>query len=128
MNNRKHNATNPYQGKARRVLCVCSAGLLRSPTMANLLRSEFGYNTRAVGSDPSFALIPIDEVLVHWAEEIIFVEKENYHQCLANGLSFEDKEVRVLALPDCYGYGDAALEAHIIDQYTNSGVHNETTE
>ena len=48
--NRLGNSRNIYQGKDKRVLCVCSAGLLRSPTAANVLHKEFGYNTRACGS------------------------------------------------------------------------------
>ncbi len=35
--NRWGNIDNPYQGSAKKVLCVCSAGMLRSPTAANVL-------------------------------------------------------------------------------------------
>ena len=41
---------NPYQGDRRRILFVCSAGLLRSPTGAHV-GSVRGYNTRAAGSN-----------------------------------------------------------------------------
>ena len=69
--NRLFNCSNPYQGKAKKVLCVCSAELLRSPTAAVILQQEYGYNTRAVGVEDSFALIPIDDVLIEWADEIV---------------------------------------------------------
>ena len=76
MNNRKHNSTNPYQGKFKRVLCVCSAGLLRSPTVAWVLSNDpYNFNTRACGIDTGHALIPIDEVLIHWADEILVMDE-----------------------------------------------------
>ena len=40
---------NPYQGTDKKLLFVCSAGLLRSATAANLFAKK-GYNTRGCGS------------------------------------------------------------------------------
>lgn len=75
--NRKHLAGNPFQGTTKKVLCVCSAGLLRSPTTAVVLAGDpWNYNTRAAGIYDS-ALIPVDEVLIHWADEIVCMEQ--YH-------------------------------------------------
>ncbi len=69
--NRLGNCNNSYQGEAKRVLCVCSAGLLRSPTAAFVLsNSPWNYNTRAAGLTPQFALIPVDKVLLTWSQEI----------------------------------------------------------
>jgi hypothetical protein len=49
------NASNKYQGKYKRVLAVCSGGLLRSPTIAHTLAAEpYNYNTRSVGIDPDY--------------------------------------------------------------------------
>ena len=63
--NRLANTHNHYQGDAKRVLCVCSAGLLRSPTAAFVLSQEpFGFNTRAAGIAEDFALIVVDDVLL----------------------------------------------------------------
>ena len=73
--NRKYNSKNPYQGKYKRVLCVCSAGLLRSPTAAWVLSNEpYGFNTRAAGIDAGHALIPVDDVLIEWADEIVCMD------------------------------------------------------
>ena len=48
--NRIANSTNPFQKDYKRVLCVCSAGLLRSPTAAYVLsQAPYNYNTRAAG-------------------------------------------------------------------------------
>lgn len=73
MKNRMWNSKNPHQGNAERILCVCHAGLLRSPTIANVLAGR-GFNTRSVGSDRDFALIPMDEVLLEWADTVIVVD------------------------------------------------------
>jgi small subunit ribosomal protein S1 len=63
--NRLGNVNNGFQGKFRHVLCVCSAGLLRSPTLAEILsQPPYNFNTRAVGIAKEFALIPIDMLSV----------------------------------------------------------------
>lgn len=77
MFNRIANSTNPYQGNSKKVLCVCSAGLLRSPTLAWMLSNDpYNFNTRAAGVNADFALIPMDEVLISWADLIVFVEPQ----------------------------------------------------
>lgn len=63
---------NKWQGNAVRVLFVCSAGILRSPTAAIHFATTQGWNTRAVGIDHNFALIPVSEALMNWAD-VIFV-------------------------------------------------------
>lgn len=115
MNNRKHNAHNPNQGDFKKILCVCSAGLLRSPTLAFVLSNE-GYNTRAVGSSQTFALIPIDDVHVHWADEIVFVNKENYQEAKSI-VNLEGKRVFVLDIPDIYPFRHERLQEICLDQY-----------
>ena len=74
MNNRKWNAKNPNQGNFTKVLCVCSAGLLRSPTVAVVMQSECKSNTRAVGLEKDFALIPIDDILLDWADMVVVMD------------------------------------------------------
>ena len=94
------NAKNMYQGSRKKVLAVCSAGLLRSPTIAFILSNEpFGFNTRACGASEEFALIPLDKVLVHWADEIIVVEP--WMMDTVRELD-PDKLVHVLPTPDMY--------------------------
>lgn len=115
MNNRLHNATNPLQGPYKRILCVCSAGLLRSPTMAFVL-GQMGHNARAVGSVPNYALIPIDEVLIYWAQEIVFVNKEN-HDDVKHKYDLSNTDVIVLDIPDNYNYRDPDLMKICEDQY-----------
>ncbi len=77
MFNRVHNAGNPYQGGYKKVLCVCSAGLLRSPTAAVVLAQDpFNYNTRAVGTDKGHAFMPLETVHLTWADEIVCMDSE----------------------------------------------------
>src|SRR5215217_2927490 len=85
--NQLANVGNKFQTSAKKVLCCCSAGLLRSPSLANVLHKEFGFNTRAVGCDKEYALIPITQALIWWADEIVFVNRENF-----DSLSQEEKD------------------------------------
>ena len=123
--NRLGNAKNPFQGTAKKVLCVCSAGLLRSPTLAKVLSQEpFNYNTRAVGTSKEYALIPLDDVLMHWADEIVFVNMENYKQAIMyHSSSLRDRQVKVLDIPDNYPYGDPELMSIIVEQYNKHNNH-----
>lgn len=74
---------NPWQGKDLRLLFVCSVGMLRSPTFADVATSK-GYNARSCGSDTNFALIPVSANLVYWADKIVFINYENYVQTKTN--------------------------------------------
>ena len=66
---------NQYQGNYTRLLFVCTVGMLRSPTAAEI-DVEFGYNTRSCGHD-DVALIPLTANLIAWADHIIFVSKSD---------------------------------------------------
>ena len=59
----------------KRVLCLCSAGLLRSARLAQILQQEYNYNTRNAGV-ADYALIPVNTALLKWADEIVCVEQE----------------------------------------------------
>lgn len=103
---------NPYQGTDKKLLFVCSAGLLRSATAANLFAKK-GYNTRSCGSH-SYALIPLSVNLIAWADEIYFVNKLNYRMAVD---TFKDTTIyeqlliksTVLNIPDDFGYNDPTL-------------------
>jgi len=114
--NQMGNAMNPYQGKTKRILCVCSAGLLRSPTIAKYLTGK-GFNTRACGTSQDFALIPISQALVMWADEI-HVVKEQEHVILDILIAGNLRpKVVVLDIPDNYGTFDPELTLIIKDFY-----------
>ena len=110
--------TAPYnnysQGSAPRWLFVCSAGLLRSPTGAALVIRK-GLNARSCGSAIDYALIPLSANLIMWAEKIVFVSEENYHESLE---LFKDHQrlhalltlrSLVLDIPDIYNYNESDL-------------------
>lgn len=118
--NRLGNCKNPYQTPVKKVLCVCSAGLLRSPTAAVVLSQEpFNFNTRAAGITSEFALIKVDDVLLTWADEVVCMDhiqrSELERQLKALGM---DTPVLVLNMPDQFRYRDPALMRLIAEAYT----------
>lgn len=106
MNNRLYNSKNPYQRDYLKVLCVCSAGLLRSPTAAVVLsQPPFNFNTRAAGLDVSHALIPVDDVLLHWADHVVCMTKEQEERLQ----QMTNKPIFCLDIPDSFCYRDKKL-------------------
>src|SRR4249919_2063567 len=117
--NRLANCRNHYQTDAKRVLCVCSAGLLRSPTTANVLHQEYGFNTRAAGIVAEYALIPVDDVLATWADEIVAVEESVAERIRELFPEYADKIV-TLAIPDQHEWNHTDLRKAILEQYPNA--------
>lgn len=116
--NRIWNCKNPHQGKHKKVLCVCSAGLLRSPTAAEVLsREPFNFNTRAAGINPDFALIKVDDVLIEWADEFVCMS-ETQALAIQRLVDKEDKRpIICLDIEDRYGFRDERLQKQIADNY-----------
>jgi predicted protein tyrosine phosphatase len=104
---------NPFQGEDKKIVFVCSAGLLRSATAARIYAKK--YNTRAAGS-MSYALIPLSNDLIVWADEIVFVNKENYNY-VKDDIDFEHKVIKVLNIPDQYPHMHPTLIQCFEDQY-----------
>jgi predicted protein tyrosine phosphatase len=119
--NQLYNVGNASQGSAKKVLTVCSAGLLRSATLQNFLIKEYGYNVRNCGTVDAYALIPISEALVLWADEIVFVNKENYVNVYDELKKLEvlDK-CKILDIPDIYNFNDPELIKICKEQYEKS--------
>lgn len=104
---------NQYQTSARRIVFVCSVGMLRSPT-AQIVASQQGFNARACGSDRDRALIPLSANLIEWAEKIVFMNMENLTQALAtfDGTGYDEtiRERKVVwNIEDQYEWGDNIL-------------------
>lgn len=126
--NAMHNVTNPYQGTEKRVLCLCSAGLLRSPTAAFVLQHKFGYNTRAAGVT-DYSLIPVSQALLKWADEIVCVNQETY-DILSDDIKRDEKfsinrSMIVLDIPDVYPRMDYELQEIILQQYKEKLIERE---
>jgi predicted protein tyrosine phosphatase len=118
--NRLSNVANRFQGQAKRVLCVCSGGLLRSPTAAVVLsREPWNYNTRAAGSDQEFALIAVDEVLLTWADEIVCMEPKHTAEIktLLNKFALDAKPIITLCIPDVFARMEPVLQEMIAEAY-----------
>lgn len=118
--NRVANADNRYQRqhKFKRVLCVCSAGLLRSPTAALVLSQDpFNFNTRAAGVFADFALVPVDSVLLHWADEIVCMTRDHAEAIAKMTMVDLGKPVIVLDVPDTHSYRDEELMRIIRESY-----------
>ena len=118
--NQLYNVNNASQGETKKVLTVCSAGLLRSATLQNMLIKEYGYNVRNCGTVESYALIPISEALVKWADEIVFVNNENYQHVKKDieELGLLNKTY-VLDIPDMYNFNDFKLLEICKERYNN---------
>jgi len=110
--------SNSYQGDYKRVLTVCSANMLRSPTIAMVLSMPpYDYNTRSAGIH-SFALIPVTEELLFWADEIVCADTE--HALTIRDRLMElnlDKPVVNLRIPDNYEYRNPELIMMIRRRY-----------
>lgn len=122
--NQEINITNPYQTTTKKVLCLCSAGLLRSPTCANVLHEEFGYNTRSAGMDQNYALIPLTEALLYWADEVIVMDvhmKMEVHRLYEDINPLKAKYmsdlVHNLDIPDHFEWNQDGLREIIEDSY-----------
>ena len=102
--------SNSYQGNYKRVLTVCSANMLRSPTIAHVLSAEpYNFNTRSAGTS-DFALIPVTDDLLMWADEIVCADSE--HTSIVNKMLQKldiDKPLINLRIPDVYEYRNEGL-------------------
>lgn len=115
---------NSYQGNYKKVLCICSAGCLRSPTAAVVLaNAPFHFNTRACGIEPDFAIIPITDVLLEWADEIVCMTQDQKVRIE----QLTSKPVLCLDIPDSFAYRDPRLMRLIKEQYNvvSGKVHEE---
>ena len=117
--NQLYNIHNESQGNIKKVLCVCSAGLLRSATLQNMLIKKYGYNVRNCGTEESYALIPISEALLLWADEIVFVNKSNYRSVALDleEMKIPEDKIFVLNIPDIYNFNNPKLVEICKQQY-----------
>lgn len=116
--NRAANLENPYQGKASRVLCVCSAGMLRSPTAAWVLSNDpWNFNTRSCGTE-DYALVPLDAALVGWATGGVVVMDYRQEKAVKEVLKEYgwERPVYDLNVPDHFDYRDPELVALLTEE------------
>jgi predicted protein tyrosine phosphatase len=104
---------NPYQGSDRRVLFVCSMGILRSATGARIYGHK--YNTRSAGTHGE-ALIRVTQQLLDWADQVVFVNKENYLDAAKN-YNLDERKVLVIDIPDRYEHMHPEIIKAFNEQY-----------
>jgi predicted protein tyrosine phosphatase len=109
-------ANNPYQGNDKKVLFVCSMGILRSATAARLYAKK--YNTRSAGTYGD-ALVPLTPMLIAWANEIVFVNKSNYATAVMEFGEevFKETPTKVLNIPDTFEHMHPRLIQAFKEQY-----------
>ena len=117
---------NSHQGLTRKVLFVCSAGMLRSPT-AMALASGMGMNARACGTHRK-ALIPMSVNLIHWANQIVFMDSEVEQEALENFRGVEGVYSKSLCwhIPDNFDYYEPRLVDIIkpkLDELAKLGIY-----
>ena len=123
--NRMGVINNPYQDKHKKVLTVCSAGCLRSPTAAHILASgPFNFNTRCCGTTVEYAIVPLNGGLVMWADEIVVMDEDQ--AAIVNSIQsklYEDyvgfifRAVHILDIEDNYAYRDPKLVKIMTDKF-----------
>jgi predicted protein tyrosine phosphatase len=115
--------SNSFQGDYKRVLTVCSANMLRSPTIAHVLSAEpYNCNTRSAGTE-GYALIPVTEDLLVWADEVVCADTE--HALWVRNKMMEwmlDKPIVDLQIPDNYEYRNPELIEMIKERYGSRTV------
>ena len=120
--------SNSYQGDYKRVLTVCSANMLRSPTMAHVLSAEpYNFNTRSAGI-AGFALIPVTEDLLMWADEVVCADTEHALYIRDKMIEYMlDKPIIDLNIPDIYEYRNPELIELIKERYEQRTVGTDST-
>lgn len=107
---------NPYQGKDKRVVFVCSMGILRSATGARLYAHK--YNTRSAGTWEDHALTPLTQRLIDWADELVFVNDHNWQAAKEKfGPGEWRQKSKVLDIPDTYEHMHPELIKAFNEQY-----------
>lgn len=106
--------SNSYQGSYPRILTVCSANMLRSPTAAEVLsQSPYHFNTRSAGTE-GYALIKVTPELICWADLVVCMEKR--HQKIVEQIwinydkdALMEREIISLDIADDYEFRDPDL-------------------
>lgn len=103
----------PFEGDTPKWLVVCNNGVLRSATIARVVQAKLGFNTRACGTD-QHALVPLTLNLIHWADVVVFVDKEVYRdtvQAVKTTTKQFEKSFEVWDIPDRFQY----MEPELVD-------------
>ncbi len=91
------------------VLFVCSRNQWRSPTAERVFRRHPGLAVRSAGTSRS-AKRTVTAAELGWADVVLVMEDKHKSRLLGTfGRILQHKPVRVLQIPDEYGFMDPAL-------------------
>ena len=99
------------QGAFKRVLFVCSGGMLRSATAAQWAAQALGWNTRNCGT-MDCALPPAHRNLIEWAE-VIYCMEDRHLQNLLYRFPWAKEKFVALGIPDVFEYRSPNLIRHL---------------
>ncbi len=108
-----------------RILFVCSANLQRSPTAADYFAGRFpDHDFDSAGTNRKICFQkgtqPVTTELLDWADVILVMETRHRKAILAGWVSAYGGKIRVLHIPDRYGYYDPALLELLDDGLINA--------
>lgn len=115
--------SNSFQGDYKRVLTVCSANMLRSPTIAHVLSANpYNFNTRSAGTEMC-ALIPVTDDLLMWADEVVCADTEHAIK-VRNKMMDLDIDIPIinLEIEDIYEYRNPELIQLIKERYEQRSI------
>jgi predicted protein tyrosine phosphatase len=102
------------QGDFKRVLFVCSGGMLRSATAAQWAAATLDWNTRNCGT-MDCALPPPHANVLEWAE-VIYCMEQRHLDALAEQFPWAREKMLVLDIPDVFEYRNPHL-IELLQQY-----------
>jgi protein-tyrosine phosphatase len=95
------------QGNFKRVVFVCTGGMLRSATAAQWAASALDWNTRSCGTRDS-ALPPAHANLMEWAD-VIYCMEDHHRASLVSQFPWAEQKIQVLNIPDLFEYRHPTL-------------------
>jgi len=96
----------------KKILCVCTANLQRSPTLEAMLNATPEYEARSAGTHPAPDRQAITEELLLWADRIIVFEDQHRRDIRTQFWMVYpqiESKIRVMHIPDDYNYGETRL-------------------
>lgn len=92
-----------------KMLFICSANKLRSPTAEAIFSAMPGVEALSAGTNPD-AENPVSADLIDWADTIFAMESTHRNKLRKRfGSLLRDKKIVILGIPDEYDYMDAEL-------------------
>lgn len=110
-----------HKGDYVQVLFVCTHGISRSATAAELGVKLFGWNTRSCGARQMQALIPLNVDLIQWADRIYCFEDWHVDVIVKHGA--KPNKVVNLQIPDEFDF----REEKLVEILRHKLVKDETT-